>query len=220
MSEIFDKLTSPQLTAVICTVAGVVALVVFIISIWSYQVRALAEETALQRERQNADIAMQKEQVQAEIAMKQELVKRNLPPEELRLVLETIGTVSVASPGSEEEYQGEEEEEEEDDDRREAATRVLKVLAVCDCGDNQLVEETVALVAAADTPSLEILAGVLEESAGYGHTGQTAFLLARSYCKSAAKKAAPPPAKPEPAAEPAAEKRPIDLQFERSFGAS
>src|SRR4051794_33195849 len=96
MSELFDKLTPPQMTAVLCTVAGVVALVVFIVSIWSYQVRALADYTALQRERQAADIAMQKDQVQADIALKQELVRRNLPAAELKLALEAIESTSPA----------------------------------------------------------------------------------------------------------------------------
>jgi hypothetical protein len=213
MPEVFDKLTPPQLTAVICTVAGVVALVVFIVSIWSYQVRALADQTALQRERQNADIAMQKEQVQADLAMKQELVKRNLPPEELRLALEAIESVSAAS--------GEEAEEEDDgaDDTEDAAARVLKQLTSCaDEVDGKTVEETVALVAAADPSTLQTLGDVLDDCIANGQSADTLYAVARALCKSAAKKPESPPAKAERVA--AAEKPPIDLQFERSFGAS
>src|SRR5262245_37312253 len=129
MSEILDKLTPPQLTAVMCTVAGVVALVVFIVSIWSYQARALADETALQRERQNADIAMQKEQVQADIALKQELVKRNLPAAELKLALEAIESASAAP-----DVEVEEDEDVEEEDTEDPATEVLKQLGRCGDG--------------------------------------------------------------------------------------
>src|SRR4051812_37203536 len=103
MSELIEKLSPPQLTAVLCSFAGAVALVVFILAVLYYQLRALADQTALARERQSADVAMQKEQVAAEIALKQELVKRNLPPEELKLVLETLGAASAAAESSGEE---------------------------------------------------------------------------------------------------------------------
>src|SRR5436309_1269751 len=96
MSELIEKLNAQQLTALLCSVAGAVVLVVFILAVLHYQLRALADQTALARERQTADVAMQREQVAADIALKQELVKRNLPPEELKLVLETFGAVSAA----------------------------------------------------------------------------------------------------------------------------
>jgi hypothetical protein len=217
MSEIFDKLTPPQLTAVICTVAGVVALVVFIVSIWSYQVRALADQTALERERQNADIAMQKEQVQADIALKQELVKRNLPAAELKLALEAIES---ASPVASDEEAEEEDEGVEEEDGEDPAGRVLKTLTAWgDEVDSKIVEETVALVAAADRSTLRVLADVLDESAKSA-SSQTAFAIARAFCKAAANKPAGSSAKAEVVAEPVAGKPPIDLQFQRSFGAS
>ena len=61
MSELFERLNPSQLTAVLCSFAGAVTLVVFILSVLHYQLRALSDQTALERERQNADIAMQKE---------------------------------------------------------------------------------------------------------------------------------------------------------------
>ena len=54
----------------------------FILSIAHYQHRYLADDTALKRERQ-----------QAEQAMKQEVLKRNLPPTELKLTLDAIGVI-------------------------------------------------------------------------------------------------------------------------------
>jgi hypothetical protein len=200
MSELFDKLTPPQLTAVFCTVAGVVALVVFIVSIWSYQVRALADSTALQRERQAADIAL-----------KQELVRRNLPAAELKLALEAVESTSRAPVP---EF-GAESDDGEDQDAR---ARVLKTLAACGDGvANALIEETVTLVTAADGRKVQVLADVLDECVENGQSGQTTYVIARAFCKSAAKEPACPPVKAEPAAESAA-KPPIDLQFERSFG--
>lgn len=190
MSEFFDKLTPPQLTAVICTVSGVAALVAMITAIWSYQVRALADETALARERQVADIAMQKEQVQADIALKQELVRRNLPAAELKLALEAIESSSPAYDA-----------EDEDGDGGDAAARVLKILgAVGDDVDGEVVEETVALVAATNPAVLPTLADVLEECHGNDQGGETLFAVARAFCKANARRES------------------IDAAFERAVG--
>jgi len=176
MSELFERLNPSQLTAVLCSFAGAVTLVVFILSVLHYQLRALSDQTALERERQNADIAMQKEQVMSEIALKQELVKRNLPPEELRLVLETLGAVSAAP-------EPEAAEEESAAGGEDQAARVLKQLAYYGDVDGDTIEETVALVAATDPSALGTLAEVLDDCIANDHSGDVAYSIARAYCQ-------------------------------------
>jgi hypothetical protein len=197
MSDVFDKLTPSQLTAVICTLAGAVALVAMITAIWSYQVRALADQTALERERLQADIAMQKEQVQAGIAMKQELLKRNLPPAELKLALEAIDASSASS-----EAEGEDEPADSGTEggTDENAALVLKQLASCaDAVDSETVEETIALVAATDPAALGTLGDVLNDCISNDKDGDTIYAIARAFCK----------ANPKPV---------DDAEFERAVG--
>jgi hypothetical protein len=191
MNELLDKLNPSQVVAVICSVAGAAALVVFILAVLYYQLRALADDTALKQSWQQADLAL-----------RQELVRRNLPPAELKLALEALGADAPAAATSSGRVPSDDE----------TMAKLLKHLVYCsEDVDGEVVEETVALVAAADRSVQRCVADALEDLVTDGYSGEAVFATVRAMCKAGAKKAV------EPAkAEPAAGKPPIDLQFDRA----
>lgn len=121
--DILERLSPSQLTALVATVVGSVVLIVFIAAVWHYQSRALADETALKRERQ-----------QAEFALRQEVLKRNLPPAELRTALDTLGLEGAGG----------------DLDADDRAALIKNLVYCAEGAPPTAIEETVALVAAAD----------------------------------------------------------------------
>jgi hypothetical protein len=76
------------LASIVC---GALCMIVFILSIFLYNYRALGHSTALQRERQNADLAL-----------KRELIQRGLPPQDLEQAIKVLQLDrSTTSPASE-----------------------------------------------------------------------------------------------------------------------
>src|SRR5262245_17930588 len=67
MEALLDRLTSGQIVAVISILTGGTVAVSMIWAIAKYQLQALAEESALQRERQKADLAMREHLVASRI---------------------------------------------------------------------------------------------------------------------------------------------------------
>jgi hypothetical protein len=58
MDALIDKLSSGQIVAVISIVSGAVVALAMIVAISKYQFQALADDTALRREKQQADLAL------------------------------------------------------------------------------------------------------------------------------------------------------------------
>jgi hypothetical protein len=73
MEVLLDRLTSGQIVAVISILTGGIVAVSMIWAISKYQLQALAEETALQRERQKADLALREMLVERRTATGEKL---------------------------------------------------------------------------------------------------------------------------------------------------
>ena len=80
MAEFFQSWTPGQLLLLVMTVGITATVLVFILSIAQYQLKALADHTALERER-----------MQAGFTLRQELVRRGLPANELHAALLALG---------------------------------------------------------------------------------------------------------------------------------
>ena len=164
MAEFFSR-WSPEdfllLAMTLCITAGVV---VFILSIANYQLKALADHTALERER-----------AQAGFALRQELVRRGLPATELRSALDALGLeASGALPAV------------ADD---ELTANVLKGLMACGKGvSSHDIQATVAEVTAADPATRRAVAKVLDDAVENGYEGDQVFATVRAACQAAAQR--------------------------------
>lgn len=188
MAEFFDKWTPGQFTLLVMTVGIAVTLVVFILSITHYQMRALADGTALERER-----------LAAGQALRQDLLRRNLPPADLKLTLAALGLeAGGAAPAG---WDGDQ------------SAAVLKGLLACSSGVPAAdVEETVALAAGANPAVQRALSAMLADAAENGYDGEQVFATVRAVCKAGVKAAEPA------RAEPAAGSKPdLDLRFDREL---
>jgi len=79
-----EQWSAAEVLILVGVCAASVTLVTLILTVYRYNLRALADETALRRERQ-----------QAEIALRRELVQKNLPVQEL---VRCLGLVKVDEP--------------------------------------------------------------------------------------------------------------------------
>lgn len=167
MNGFVQQFTTQPAPAVAAAVGASVVLVVFILSVLYYQVRSLAEETALRREKQQADIAI-----------KQDLLRRNLTAADLKLALELLGVAD--GPAADELRAG-----------------VVSTLLSCwdDTVAPGLVEEAVTLIAAADRGALLTLQRVLDDVVDHGSVGPSAFAAVVSMCRPV-RRADAPAAKP------------------------
>ena len=59
MDTLLERLSSGQIVAVVSILVGGIVAIVMIVSITKYQFQLLADETALSREKQNAEVAAQ-----------------------------------------------------------------------------------------------------------------------------------------------------------------
>ncbi|MBX9579444.1 MAG: hypothetical protein K2X87_03975 [Gemmataceae bacterium] len=169
MAEFFDRWSPGQFTLLVMTVGIAAAVVVFILSVAHYQLRALADHTALERER-----------AQAGFALREQLVRRNLPAAELQAALVALGLEAVGSSRAT-----------PDDDQ---TADLLKGLLACGEGvEAEDMEATAALAAAADPATRRALARVLADAAENGYEGERVFAAVRAVGKAARK---PEPADP------------------------
>jgi hypothetical protein len=89
MEALLDRLTSGQIVAVISILAGGTVAVSMIWAITKYQLQALTEESALQRERQKADLAMRERLVESRVGSGE------------KLPLEELLALGMSDPGPE-----------------------------------------------------------------------------------------------------------------------
>jgi hypothetical protein len=154
--ELLDKLSPEQLLGFSAVVLGTAVTIVFIVAIWHFQLKYLADETALKRERQ-----------QAELALKQELAKRNLPPGELRLVLDSLGLDGAEGDLSDEER-----------------AALIRNLVCCAKGaPAAAIEETAALVNTAGPTTRRAVAAALEELVEEEVHGEHVLATIRAMCR-------------------------------------
>jgi hypothetical protein len=64
MDTLFERLNPGQIVAVVAIVAGCIVALAMIVGITKYQLQALADETALKREQQQADLAIKQKMVE------------------------------------------------------------------------------------------------------------------------------------------------------------
>lgn len=165
MAEFFQSWTPYQFTMLVMTVCITAGVIVFILSIAHYQLRALADHTALERER-----------AQAAFTLRQDLVRRGLPAAELRAALDALGpepTVPAAVADGE------------------LTAQLLQGLVACgkgvSAGD---IEATVASVTAADPATRRAVAELLETAVDDGYEGEPVFATVRAACRAAGPKPA------------------------------
>jgi hypothetical protein len=154
--ELLDKLTPEQLLGAISTLIGGIVLIVFIVAIWHFQVKYLADDTALKREKQQADLAL-----------KQEVWKRNLPPAELRM---TLGSLGLDGPA-------------DDLDPEERAALVRNLVLCAEGSPADAIEETVGLVHAADPATRKAVASAVAELAEAEEKGEHVLATIRAMCR-------------------------------------
>lgn len=167
MAEFFQSWSPYQFTMLVMTVCITAGVIVFILSIAHYQLRALADHTALERER-----------AQAAFALRQDLVRRGLPAAELRASLDALGP----EPGGPAVADGE------------LTAKLLQGLMACGQGVSAAdIEATVAAVAAADPATRRAVAKLLESAADEGYEGEPVFATVRAVCRAAGPKPAAGP---------------------------
>lgn len=191
MDEFFSRWRPEDfllLAMTLCITAGVV---VFILSIAHYQLRALADHTALERER-----------AQAGFALRQDLVGRNLPAEELRAALGALGLEGGGS-GPARPVPADEE----------LTAKLLHGLMACGKGvSSHDIQVTVAEVTAADPAIQRAVARVLDQALEEGYEGEQVYATVRAACQAAGLRK-PAPAGPAP-------RRDIDLRLEPEYAAA
>jgi hypothetical protein len=167
MAEFFDRWSPGQITLLVMTVGIAAAVIVFILAITHYQLRALADHTALERER-----------AQAAFALRETLVRRNLPAAELRSALDALGLDAGGSPPAAADG--------------ELTAAILKGLMACgkgvSAGD---IQATVAEVTAADPATQRAVAEVLDDAAENGYEGEQVFATVRAACQAARRRPEP-----------------------------
>lgn len=164
MTEFFDKWTPGQFTLLVMTVGIAVTLVVFILAITHYQMRALADSSALERER-----------LAAGQALRLELLRRNLPPTDLKLALDALGLEAGAVPPA-----------------ADTAQAVANLLACAGDASPAEVEEGTALVVGAGPDERRVAAEVLQKAADEGQAGPAVLAVVRAVCRPAAGPAGAP----------------------------
>jgi hypothetical protein len=200
MPEVFDPFTTQQVPAIVAAGGATLVTLALILSVLYYQLRLLADHTALARERQ-----------QGEMNIKQELIRRNVPPEDLKKALGALqlgGGDPLAAPPPVPSPSPVPVSSVETDEALRA--RVVKDLVYMgDDVEPEIIEETVTLVAATDRATLLTLSPLLAEFANLAVDGDKVFATIAAMCKAARQRPAPAP---EPAPAPAGESG-IDLQF-------
>jgi hypothetical protein len=79
-----------QVLVLALIVAFAACLLVLILAVLRYNLRALADATALQREQLNANGALARERLSAVCTLKRELLQRGLPPHELEQAIQLL----------------------------------------------------------------------------------------------------------------------------------
>jgi hypothetical protein len=160
MIGFFDTWTPGQFLALVATVAGAVSLIVLILTVYGYNLRALADATALQRER-----------LQAETSLKRELSQRGLPPQELE---QAVKVLHLDEPPPAARVPDNELSE------AEFATIVCSLEGITP----QAVEEILTLVRAADGTGKRTALSVIQGLMGRGvEAGPLALAAVRSLCR-------------------------------------
>jgi hypothetical protein len=154
-------------------VAGAVCLIVMVLAILRYNMRALTDATELQRERLNA-----------EVTLKRELIQRGLPAEELEKAIQLLKLDEPPAPVS-----------------RPLSTRtggqldgeIVEHLALLEEVSPEGIEQAVSLVRAADRDGKEAALALLEnlhekkQEEGIETQGEVVLAAVRSLCRPAEK---------------------------------
>jgi hypothetical protein len=161
MPAFLDANWSPmELFPLVVAVAGAVSLIVLILTIYGYNLRALADATALQRERLNA-----------ETALKRELIQRGLAPPELEQTVKLLNLDE--SPPAAPNPSGESSDAE-----------FAKLLFSLEGITPQAIEEIITLVRTVDGPRRRAALSVINELMERGvEAGPFAVAAIRSLCR-------------------------------------
>jgi hypothetical protein len=149
MPAFLENYSPNQLVAVFATAGGAVCLLVMILAITWYHLRALADATALQRERLNV-----------ESGLKRELIQRGLPPHELEQTIKLLRLDEPPPPPPSQQRPG-----------VDYVAEFVKMAVQLPKLPPEGLEEIIALVRAADEPhqrnAVTVVAGfVLQEIEG------------------------------------------------------
>ncbi|MBN9122157.1 MAG: hypothetical protein J0I06_23960 [Planctomycetes bacterium] len=152
MEAIFERLSSGQIVAVLSILAGVIVAIAIILAISKYKLQSLAEDTALRRERQKADLALRELLVERRTA-----AGEKLDPDELLAI--------VAS------------EPEADDVNAELAKRFGRLET-----DAAAIEDALLRVMAAGSVNKKLVLGVMDELLESGAQPEVILAAVRPLC--------------------------------------
>jgi hypothetical protein len=160
MSDFFANWSPGQFLALVAIVLGAVCLIAITLTTYGYNLRALADSTALQRERFNADLAL-----------KRDLLQRGLSPQELEqtiklLKLDEPPPLPVSGPSEED-----------------AEVEFCALATHLEQLSPQALEEVIALVRAADAGHKRTALAVLRNLVARGVEGPVALAAIRSVCR-------------------------------------
>jgi hypothetical protein len=156
MPAFLENYSPGQMFALLATLGGAVCLLAMILTIYWYNMRVLAESTALQRERLNA-----------EAGLKRELIQRGLPPHELEHTIKLLKLDEPPPPAPG-----------QIGDDHEAA--FIKWVVQLDKMPPEGVEEVIALLRAADEARKRNAVIVVAEFVAQGVEGPVALAALRS----------------------------------------
>jgi hypothetical protein len=162
MAAFFDSWSPGQFLALVATVAGSVSLVILILTVYGYNLRALADATALRRE-----------QLNAEMSLKRELIQRGRPPLELEHAIKLLKLDEPPPAPNTPDPFG-------DWGEAEFAKRAASLEKITP----EDLEEVIALVRAVDGPRKRAALSVLAALADQGVEGPVAVAAIRSLFRS------------------------------------
>jgi hypothetical protein len=155
MEALLDRLTSGQIVAVISILAGGIVAISMIWAISKYQLQALAEESALRRERQKADLAL-----------REKLVERRVGTGE-KVPLEELLALGMSTP-----------------DPENLDAQLASRFGLLDA-DAATIEQTLRLAMATDPARKKLIIGVMDGLFGYEAASEAILAAVRPLCGAA-----------------------------------